>query len=285
MASNRTTVGNVEVVAFSDARVELALVDVFPSVPANAWDPYKKRFPSTVSPSGKWQNNFGAYALRSAGKTVLVDTGIGPGPIDAFGGIRGELLAQLVREKIRPDDVDVVFFTHLHPDHVGWSMAQGARGKSAPTFPKARYVVNEADWRFFGDPQNWKLLPFPYVEKQLVPLKEMGRLDIVSGEHAITAELTATPTPGHTPGHMSVVITSGTQRGIILGDVVNHPAQVTEVDWISAFDGDPETAQKTRERMMERLEKEKMFIAVGHFPTPGFGRLVVQDRRRYWSPL
>ena len=98
-----------------------------------------------------WRTHYGCYLLRSQGRTILVDTGAGsaatnPGMIAFFGLEDGRLMSELQSAGVRPEDIDMVFFTHLHPDHVGWNLSEsGAR----VTFPRARYVINQADWDTF----------------------------------------------------------------------------------------------------------------------------------------
>lgn len=281
MAGDRTRVGNVEILACNDGMLELPVQMVFPTLAAGAMTPFNQRYPQTVSPQGNILDPMGFYVLRSQGKTVLVDTGIGPGPIEAFGGVRGNLPQELRRQGVKAEEIDVVLLTHLHPDHVGWNLT--AQGR--PTFPRARYLVHRADWEFFTNRDNWKLLPYPYVESCVLPLQRLGVLDLVTGERAVTGEVTTLPTPGHTPGHMSVLIASAGQRAIVTGDVSVHVAQVTETDWNTAFDGIPEMASETRRQLLDRIEREGMIMIAGHFPVPGIGKLVRLQGKRYWQAL
>ena len=106
----------------------------------------------------------------------------------------------------------------------------------------------------------------------MIPLNELAVADLIEGEHQITEELTALPTPGHTPGHISIMIHSAGQRGFILGDVAHSPAQAHYTDWSPSFDVDPDVALTTRHRVLDRLEREGLLISAGHYPEPGFGR-------------
>ena len=117
------------------------------------------------------------------------------------------------------------------------------------------------------------------------PLEELGLIEFMDGEHSITRELTAVPTPGHTPGHVSILITSQGQRALVLGDAAHNPAQVEEPDWVSRADMDPELTRQTRKALLDRLEREQILVAAGHFEAPGFGRIVRLDGRRYWRGL
>ena len=120
--------------------VPIPLSELYPSVPAEAWVPYQQRYPEVFSGPDTWRAHFGSYLLPSQGRTILVETGMGssatnPGTAAFFtGGVDGRLMAELQAVGVRPEDVDTVFFTHLHPDHVGWNLSPGDESPRA-TFP------------------------------------------------------------------------------------------------------------------------------------------------------
>jgi glyoxylase-like metal-dependent hydrolase (beta-lactamase superfamily II) len=130
MAEGTLVVGNVEILALTDGEGEFpfTLSQLFPAVPAEAWAPFRQRYPALFPRPDTWHNHYGCYVLRSQGRTILVDTGIGshatnPGMVTALaGGVDGRLLTELQAAGLRPEDVHTVFFTHLHPDHVGWNL-------------------------------------------------------------------------------------------------------------------------------------------------------------------
>jgi glyoxylase-like metal-dependent hydrolase (beta-lactamase superfamily II) len=124
---------------------------------------------------------------------------------------------------------------------------------------------------------------FPNAPTCVWPLEQLGLIEFMNGEHILTRDLTAIPTPGHTPGHMSIMVTSQGERALILGDVVHNPAQVHETDWVSRADMDPDQTRVTRRTLMERLEQEGITAASGHFPAPGFGKVIRLEGRRYWQ--
>ena len=112
-----------------------------------------------------------------------------------------------------------------------------------------------------------RALPVPVLAGDPWPLETLGILELLAGEQALTSEITAIPTPGHTPGSMGLAIVSGGQRALIIGDVTVNPAQVTEPDWVFAFDMDPAQAVQTRKQMIERAETEDALLIACHFPT------------------
>ena len=290
MAENKLFVGNVEVVPLTDNAGDfpMPLSQLFLTVPADAWGPFRQRYPELFNGPDTWRNHYGCYLLRSQGCTILVDTGLGskatnPGAVNMFGGgIDGRLLAELHAAGVRPEEVDTVFLTHLHPDHVGWNLSPGG-ASPRPTFPRARYVVHQTDWTTFKQPEVQAKTSFPFWNETLGPLETLGVLDLLPGERALTSEITAIPTPGHTPGHMSLAIVSGGQRALIMGDVAVHPAQITETDWAMAQDMDHPLAAQTRREVFDWVEAEHLTLVVCHFPEPGFGHVVRVEGCRYWQ--
>jgi glyoxylase-like metal-dependent hydrolase (beta-lactamase superfamily II) len=126
---------------------------------------------------------------------------------------------------------------------------------------------------------------FPNAPTCVWPLEQLGLVELMHGEHSITPELTAVPTPGHTPGHVSILVTSRGERALVLGDAAHTPVQFEEPDWVSRADMDPELTRQTRRALVERLEREKILVAAGHFEAPGFGRVVRLEGKRYWRGL
>jgi glyoxylase-like metal-dependent hydrolase (beta-lactamase superfamily II) len=272
---SRITIGNVEIVAFVDIPFELPWGMVFPGKTDAEIQPYRNMYPAATGRIGA-STQAGAYALRSGGKTVLCDTGLGPGPIDFLGGKGGRLLDDMRDKGVDPASVDVVIMTHLHSDHVGWNLDKPT-GK--PHFPNARYLVPQADWDFFTA----ALAANPQME-QVTPLEDLGLLELITGDVAVTSEITTHPTPGHTPGHLSLLVTSSGEKALVTGDVAHHPAQVDRTDWSPVFDTDSAASSNTRARIMEVLEAEGMTAAFCHFPEP-FGRIVRLDGKRVFQAI
>lgn len=284
------SVGNVEITAVHDNEGALPLSMVFPGVDAELWVPYQEKYPECF----KGDNNeiiaahFDCYVIRSEGRTILVDTGLGtmatnPGSVTLFaGGVDGRLLSDLEEAGVNKDDIDTVFLTHLHPDHVGWNVNNDGPSP-VPTFPNAKYVFHQDDWEAFRPPRDSEVFGLTFWEETLAPLETAGVTQPLTGEQVITSEITAILTPGHTPGSMSLAIDSGGQKALVMGDVFHGPAQVSEPSWVFAFDADPDTAVQSRNRMLDRAQAENAIMAMCHLS--GFGRIVLQEGRRYWQGL
>lgn len=280
--SDNLAFGNVEVQCLTDAHATLPfpLTALFPTTTESDWDEFKQRYPSNFTESGQFHVHVGSYLIRSDGKTILVDTGLGPDPIEMMGGATGALPDELARHSIAPDDVDVVFHTHLHFDHVGWNTEQGK-----PRFKNARYICPAADWKFFQIPEVQEHFPPNSFEGPMKPIADAGQLDQISGEHALTSEVTAIPTPGHTPGHMSLLISSAGEKALVTGDTLASPAHITNPHWKFLFDADPDQAVTTRTGLIDRIEQEGLEIIACHLPSPGFGQILRLNGRRYWQAV
>lgn len=240
MSGSKITVGNTEIISLHDLDLNFPSQMVFPNLTPEEFEPYRDIYADCFGPIGLVAD-CGGYAIRSAGKTIVVDTGFGPGPIAMLGGLEGHMTDDMREKGVPPESVDIVIHTHLHTDHVGWNI--GKDGK--PTFPKATYYGPQADYDLFS--QN--LATAPHMQ-QVVPLMEMGRFELYSGEITLTPEVITVPTPGHTPGHHSVLVTSGGEKILITGDLAHNPAQVDRVDWCPSFDMDHPTAVATRTKSL-----------------------------------
>ena len=288
MPQARLTVGNVEILALHDGETALPLNQTFPNVPAESWTTYQQQYPESFNGTENLRIHFECYLVRSQGQTILVDTGLGssasnPGAVAAFGsGVDGRLMAELQSAGLQAGDVDIVFLSHLHPDHVGWNLSREGSTLAA-TFPRARYVAHQADWDAFITPHDEEIFGFKFWEETIGPLERLQALDLLTGERPLTDEITAIVTPGHTPGSMSLAIVSGGERALIMGDVFHGPSQVSEPDWVFSFDSDSAMAVQTRRSMLDRAEAENATMAICHHS--GFGRVVRTEGRRYWQAV
>lgn len=270
-------IGDALVVAISDKHHDVDTSFHFPSVPADAWAPYA----DLLTQDGLIPLNFGTFLVVDAGTTILIDTGWGPetGPPGRPAG-PGRLLDELAGQGIGPDDLDIVAFTHLHPDHVGWNLVRDGDGWR-PRFRNARYLVPEADWHHYREREQ----VHPLIREQALGLDGLGVVDLVSGDGAVSTSVTGVATPGHTPGHRSFVVSSGGERLFILGDLTHSPVIAHETDWVNVFDWDKDLARETRRRILDELETTGTLVGVGHYPTPSLGHFVRIDARRRWAPL
>lgn len=260
----RFRVGNIEIAALSDGTEAWPASDVYPEA-GEGLDAYRHY----LSDDGLLTMNFGSFLLRDGQTTILVDTGWGT-------TVGGYLPSELEEAGVAPGEVDVVVFTHLHGDHTGWNM-DAETGK--PRFANARYLVPGADWAYYSKQQPH---PESFVH-DVQPLMAAGVMELFDGEHSLTGSVTAIPTPGHTPGHTSIIVTSAGEQGCILGDVVVSPIDAEELTWANSFDWDNDVARATRLRMVERLISDGAMVGASHLPAPGIGRFIRTGARTQWQ--
>ena len=275
----RITVGNVDIVAVLDMVPPAREPNMmFPTTSSQDWDSHQD-----CLEEGQLQLYYLHFFLRSQGKVIMVDTGMGPGPHPDRGNRTGDLVNQLKSRGVETGDVDVVAHTHLHGDHVGWNVDYSG-SQPAPTFPKARYLVPRLDWEHFTKPD--VIGSAPQVTNSVIPLEGMGVMDLVDSEYDITGEVKTLSAPGHTPGHMVIVITSQGEKAMVVGDLLHSKAQVARPDWTAGVDTDKEASRSNRERILDDAEAEGFVIAAGHFhPDDHIGKVVRLDGRRYWQVL
>jgi len=276
MTSNVMTVGNVEVMALIDCEAKAPCTALFPSVAREAWEPYREFL---VDDCANMQMTIPSFIVRAGGKTILIDSGVGAK--DRGWLPNGRLPEVLAEINVRPDEIDIVMATHIHIDHVGWHTTADRDGWR-PTFPHAVHVFAKAEFDYFTDPKVANDPQVPWVKDCVLPLIDAAKIELVDSEHQLTDELTLLPTPGHTPAHSAIAIVSGGESAVIICDVCHHPAQMMETSWSPVFDLNPALAAESREKLMQRIERERMRVIAGHFAHPGFGRLVRVDGKRTW---
>jgi glyoxylase-like metal-dependent hydrolase (beta-lactamase superfamily II) len=250
-------VGELDVLPVFDGLGHEVARDVL-SRPAAAGDPWA-RHAGQLGPGGEIEFAFGGFLVRSAGRVLLVDTGVGTIDNGQYRG--GRFLDSLRAHGVEPDDVTDVLFTHLHFDHVGWATQKGT-----VVFRNAAYRVHEADWAWFVTrPQ-----AAPGGVRKLSPLA--GHVETFAGECVIAPGVTARPVPGHTPGSTVFELASGGQRALLLGDVVHSVVELLEPGWEFAFDTDRAAAAAVREQVRAELRQTGDPAAAAHFPGLAFGR-------------
>jgi len=230
--------------------------------------------PHFANADGKVIMSVHAFVIESPGHRMVVDTCIGNDKRRAFPGwnmLRLPFLADLEKAGFARDSIDHVLCTHLHVDHVGWNTTL-VDGKWTPTFPRARYLIGRKEW------EHWSKASEPDTRELLGdsvrPIFDAGLADLVESDARITDEIRLEPTPGHTPGHHSVRISSRGQEAVITGDLMHHPVQMAHPEWGSHFDSDFAEAIATRRTFLERYSDQPILVLGTHFATPSAGRIV-----------
>jgi glyoxylase-like metal-dependent hydrolase (beta-lactamase superfamily II) len=237
------------------------------------WDPDTDEYRGAVQ----------TWLLRSEGKVVLVDTGVGNDrhrpQIPLFDHLRTPFLDRLAEAGVRPEDVDVVVNTHIHYDHVGWNTRR-ENDEWVPAFPNATYLIPRADQEFF-DPRNAHRRPA--VRDEHDRLRREGsrivyadsvapvldRAVLWEEEYRIDRNLALEPAPGHTPGSSIVRLSSGSDLAVFVGDLLHSPVQILEPAYSSCFCEDPAQAASTRRAVLERAADLGELVVPAHFAGTG----------------
>lgn len=256
-------VGDLEVLPVLDGVAKMPPTQAYRGTTEEQWAPHR-RF---LDPDGMFELALGGFLVRGGGDRVaLVDTGVGAAGAPRFQG--GQFLDSLAALGVSPDEVTDVLFTHLHFDHVGWATRQGEI-----VFPNATYRCDSADWAHFVGPDEG-------ATRKLAPVED--RLQTWDGNGTILPGLDAMAAPGHTPGSTIMVLSSGDQRALLLGDVVHCPVELLEDEWAGLGDVDPALARRTRVALARELEGTDVPVAAAHFPGMAFGRLLAAQGQRSW---
>jgi glyoxylase-like metal-dependent hydrolase (beta-lactamase superfamily II) len=250
----------------------------FPGIPRDYWSTR----PELLTPRGEMLMSAGGLLIEQDRKALLIDTGVGTTTTDfAFGSVDcGSMIDVLETIGHRPEDIDVVAFTHLHFDHAGWAFAHGAK-----TFPNARYVLAAKEWSPYatGDYRGDKTTPWHVI----LQLASESSLDLINDGDEIFPNVRAVVTPGHSPGHTSYVITSRAGRRLVaLGDAFHAPAQLTHPEWLSVADSDAQGVQDARQRLLAELAKPDTIGFGFYFGDQPFGRVTRDDGGEVtWEPV
>ena len=256
---------------------------LFKDPPADLVQQHGWLLPHFASADGKLLMSVHAFVIESAGRTIVVDTCVGndkPRQNPGWNRLQTNFLADLSAAGFAPERIDTVLCTHLHVDHVGWNTRwDGSRW--VPTFPRARYLFARTEWAHWAAEAEARRAASPDAGPEddvfgdsVQPILDAGLADLVAMDHRLTDEVWLEPTPGHTPGHVSVRIRSGGQQAVITGDLMHHPIQCSEPDRLVKFDSDAQMARETRRRFLACCAADRSLVLGTHFAHPTAGRVV-----------
>jgi glyoxylase-like metal-dependent hydrolase (beta-lactamase superfamily II) len=245
--------------------------------------------PWALDDEGKLLLSIHALCIESDGNRIVVDTCVGQRPLpDLYAHMSndGSFLDALADAGFARESVDIVICTHLHFDHVGWN-TMCVEGEWVPTFPNARYLLARPEYEHWSGASKEERNAASAItfDDAVTPLFEHGAVDLVDVNHAVTGAVSLTPTPGHTPGHVSVRIRSKGAAALITGDCVHHAVQLVEPEWHTAVDTDGEQSTATRRRLVEECVDRDVLVIGTHFPAPTAGHLVTTDGGVRFRPL
>lgn len=279
--TDRINLGDATVTRVVETTVEMR-TSLFPDTPDQAWaanaDLLEPDFWDRAA--GQWRIAMQTWVIQVDGLTVLVDTGVGNDrdrphmpPLDH---LSTDFLADFARAGFDPADVDVVVNTHLHTDHVGWN-TRLVDGAWLPTFPNARYVMPEADYRFFAPdgPGHHDVMAIVFSDS-VIPVE--AQTELWSDELRISESLRLVPAAGHTPGSSVLWLDAG-RPAVFVGDLTHCPIQIPRPEDPCGFDVDPAAAALTRRRVFTEAARARATVIPAHYPGHGGATMVARGDR------
>ncbi len=280
------TMGHATVTRVVELRVQIQTA-LFAETPAEAWpenaDLLEPLFWDRAT--DEWKIAMQTWVVEVDGLTILVDTGVGNDrdrphmpPLDH---LDTDFLGALARAGVQPEAVDVVINTHLHTDHVGWNTrlpaASGAGagdGSWVPTFPNARYLMPELDYRHFSpDGASTNEGMRIVFADSVLPVE--AQTELYSGDHQLSESVWLRPAAGHTPGSSVLWLDAGVPA-VFVGDLTHCPIQLARPDDACAFDEDPRAAAVTRNRVLTEASRRRAMVIPAHYPGHGGARVVAR---------
>jgi glyoxylase-like metal-dependent hydrolase (beta-lactamase superfamily II) len=272
--------GDIQIALITDGVMHVDAGGAFGLTPRPLYRPYFEPDAHNLIPMA-----LHCLLVRTAGKTVVVDTGLGQKLTERqqrnWGVVRdsGGLIDWLARLGVRPESVDLVINTHLHADHAAGDTKFGADEHDiVPTFPNAEYVVQRREYEDAIHPNERTAATYLPVNYQ--PLVESGRMHLLDGDTEILPGIHGVITRGHTPAHMSIRFESQGQHALFVADMASYAVHFERLGWMTAYDVEPLQTLETKRRWQQWALDTGALLIFQHDPVRRAGRLVQDGDRR-----
>ncbi|MEM7596624.1 MAG: MBL fold metallo-hydrolase [Pseudomonadota bacterium] len=246
--------------------------ELFINAPPGVADTIEALAPGTVdADSGRIDLPVQGFVVKTPDHVIVVDTCIGndktSGSQPFWDGLTDtKFMSGLAEAGVTPDEVDYVLFTHMHIDHIGWNTRR-VEGEWVPTFPNATYLMPAAD------EQSMRGRGFAAYDESIAPVIEAGLAEFIDAEYRLGDALSLIATPGHTPGHVSVLLQSKGEEAVLIGDAFHTTAQCQHPQWHFKYDWDADVAETSRRALMTTCAKHAWTVIGTHFVLPSMGRV------------
>ncbi|MEY9124852.1 MBL fold metallo-hydrolase [Bradyrhizobium yuanmingense] len=260
-------VGKVRITKFVEMETVGSTRFILPAATGTEIQKLPWLIPHFATEEGRLKMSIHSLVVETPSRRIVVDTGLGNDKqgrnVPTWNNRSTPFLETMTAAGFPPESVDTVLCTHLHVDHVGWN-TRLVDGRWVPTFPKARYFFGKSEYEYWRDHS-------AEPDKQAVfgdsvqPIVDAGRADLIASDHRLCEEISMISTPGHSPGHMSVLIQSEGEQGLLTGDVAHHPCQMAHLNWSSTADSDQAQSAATRAALFGRFADTPTLVIGGHY--------------------
>ncbi len=268
------TIGEVKITAVLEIDLIASSRIFFPTATLEELMAIEWLRPTYMTDKGRLIMWVQAFVVETPTKRIVVDTCVGNDKTRVGMGdkLNTDFLQRFEAAGFPCESIDTVLCTHLHVDHVGWN-TRLVDGRWVPTFPKARYLMEASEIEYWST--NFRDEDDAAIFADSVrPVIDAGLVDPVASDHVICPEVRLVSTPGHTPGHVSVMIESQGEQGFITGDMIHSPAQIAHPEWGAYVDYDSDASTVTRHKVLAELADGPVRVFGTHFPAPTVGRIV-----------
>ncbi len=275
----RWQIGDVEVTSIMESADRIPWAPLFSPDAADHYKRYDWLVPKFITPAGEIILAVQAFVLEIGSHKIVIDTCVGNDRSRALpqcDHLQTAFLEDFRSTGLAPESITTVLCTHLHFDHVGWN-TRLENGRWVPTFPKARYLFGRKEWAYWEGVRKEKTEDVQHILDSVQPIIDAGLAQFVDTDHRLTDEIWLEPSHGHTPGHVSVHVSSRGQEAVVTGDVFHSPIQFPEPEICSAACVDKEMSRQTRRDFIVRYGNKPVRLFAIHFNEP-VGR-VMSDAR------
>ncbi|EOF5101101.1 MBL fold metallo-hydrolase [Salmonella enterica] len=265
-------IGDSVIFKVLEREIELPAADLYPDYLRSA-DSAEAHQPVVLS--------IHSWVVRTPDDIIVIDTGTGNdrdrGNNPLYHQLNTPYMENFLASGIKPEEVTLVLLTHLHTDHVGWNTFW-QDGRWVPLFPNARYICSEKELIRVQNSERYRNL---WLDS-LLPVIEAGLLETVdvAAQPVFGGRISYTPTPGHSPDHASLILSSASEYAFFAGDIVHSPLQFTHPEWNSVFCGDHAQAEASRRRAMAWCAEHHALWFSSHFAGRSCGWL---DADFHWQ--
>ena len=287
--SYRFTLGDFTCIAVSDGALNYPPQNFFANAPQ---EDASEALRQHDLPTDRVTTPYTCLFVDTGEHRVMIDTGAGSlgalmpkmtPDIDHTTTVTGLLLDNLKAAGVEPSSIDTVIITHAHPDHIGGTLDDD----NQPVFANAAYAIGREEWEFWSSERAMETAPPSFVDiarRKIEPVQD--RLMLVEDGDEIVSGISVIATPGHTPGHLALEISSSGETLMHISDVVLHPLHLEHPDWVPVFDMLPVEAETSKRRTFDRVADEALLIFGHHFPPfPNLGHVSKDGAGWRWEPM